>query len=238
MAKLALEVVGLQAWHDGFQILHGIHFNAAAGEAITLLGRNGSGRTTTLRALQGLTGKRAGSILIHGTESIHLPTSKIAHLGMGYCPESRDIFTGLTCEENLLLPPSTEDTLGGGMSLAEIYELFPYLEERRHLPGSHFSRGEQQMLAIARILRTGANILLLDAVSEGLAPVVVHALAHMITVLKEQGYTIVMVDQSPHFSASLASRFYLIENGTVATQLNSSDLPAHQDALNSMLGVV
>ncbi|MGH8466140.1 MAG: ABC transporter ATP-binding protein, partial [Pseudomonas sp.] len=188
MSTPALEISGLQAWYGESHILHGVDMRVGQGEVVTLLGRNGAGRTTTLRAILGLTGSRKGSVRIHGTEAIDLPTYKIAHLGVGYCPEERGIFASLSCEENLLLPPVV-GSLGGGMSLAEIYDMFPNLQERRHSPGTRLSGGEQQMLAVARILRTGANLLLLDEISEGLAPVIVQALARMITTLKQRGYT-------------------------------------------------
>jgi len=237
MTATALEVSDLHAWYGESHVLHGINFSVNQGEVVTLLGRNGSGRTSTLRAILGLTGARKGSIRIQGTESIHLPTYRIAHLGIGYCPEERGIFAGLSCEENLLLPPVVGDTLGGGMSLAEIYSMFPNLEERKHSPGTRLSGGEQQMLAVARILRTGANLLLLDEISEGLAPVIVQALARMITALKAKGYTIVMVEQNFHFAAPLADRFYVVEHGQIVEQIASSDLAAKQDTLNTLLGV-
>ncbi|MGE4370922.1 MAG: ABC transporter ATP-binding protein [Burkholderiaceae bacterium] len=217
--------------------MHGVNLSVSKGEVVTLLGRNGAGRTTTLRAILGLTGSRKGSIRIHGTESIDLPTYRIAHLGIGYCPEERGIFASLSCEENLLLPPVVGDTLGGGMSLAEIYEMFPNLEERKHSPGTRLSGGEQQMLAVARILRTGANLLLLDEISEGLAPVIVQALARMITTLKAKGYTIVMVEQNFRFAAPLADRFYVIEHGQVVEAFNSDELESKQESLNTLLGV-
>ena len=237
MTNLALEVTNLQAWYGESHVLHGVNFNVGQGEIVTLLGRNGSGRTTTLRALLGLTDTRTGSIRIQGTESIALPTYKIANLGIGYCPEERGIFSGLTCEENLLLPPTMNDTFGSSMSLAEIYEMFPNLKERRNSPGTRLSGGEQQMLAVARILRTGANLLLLDEISEGLAPVIVQALARMITALKEKGYTIVMVEQNFHFAAPLANRLYIMEHGVIIEQFESTELPAKQELLNTLLGV-
>lgn len=237
MTNLALEVTNLQAWYGESHVLHGVNFNVAQGEIITLLGRNGSGRTTTLRALLGLTGTRTGSIRIQGTESIDLPTYKIANLGIGYCPEERGIFSGLSCEENLLLPPTMNDTFGSSMSLDEIYDMFPNLKERRNSPGTRLSGGEQQMLAVARILRTGANLLLLDEISEGLAPVIVQALARMITALKAKGYTIVMVEQNFHFAAPLANRFYIMEHGVIIEQFESAELPAKQELLNTLLGV-
>lgn len=233
----ALEISDLHAWYGESHVLHGINLRVDQGEVITLLGRNGSGRSTTLRAMLGLTGSRTGSVRIRGTESIDLPTYKIAHLGIGYCPEERGIFAGLSCEENLLLPPPVGDTLGGGMSLAEIYDMFPNLEERKHSPGTRLSGGEQQMLAVARILRTGANLLLLDEISEGLAPVIVQALARMIKTLKEKNYTIVMVEQNFHFAAPLADHFYVVEHGQIVEQFNSAELPAKQTTLNALLGV-
>jgi len=233
----ALEISNLHAWYGESHVLHGVNLNVRKGEVVTLLGRNGSGRTTTLRAILGLTGSRKGSIRIQGTESIHLPTYRIAHLGIGYCPEERGIFAGLSCEENLLLPPVVGDTLGGGMSLAEIYDMFPNLEERKHSPGTRLSGGEQQMLAVARILRTGANLLLLDEISEGLAPVIVQALARMITALKAKDYTIVMVEQNFHFAAPLADRFYVMEHGQIVEEFTSDELSSKQDTLNTLLGV-
>ena len=237
MSTPALEIQDLHAWYGESHVLHGINLQVEKGEVVTLLGRNGAGRTSTLRAILGLTGSRKGSIRIHGTESINLPTYRIAHLGIGYCPEERGIFASLTCEENLLLPPVVGDTLGGGMSLSEIYEMFPNLEERKHSPGTRLSGGEQQMLAVARILRTGANLLLLDEISEGLAPVIVQALARMITTLKSKGYTIVMVEQNFRFAAPLADRFYVIEHGQVVEQFKANELESKQDALNTLLGV-
>jgi branched-chain amino acid transport system ATP-binding protein len=237
MSTSALEITDLHAWYGESHVLHGVNLNVGQGEVVTLLGRNGSGRTTTLRAILGLTGSRKGSIRIQGTESINLPTYRVAHLGIGYCPEERGIFAGLSCEENLLLPPTVGDTLGGGMSLAEIYDMFPNLQERKHSPGTRLSGGEQQMLAVARILRTGANLLLLDEISEGLAPVIVQALARMIKALKAKGYTIVMVEQNFRFAAPLADRFYVMEHGQIVEQFSSSELPAKQDVLNTLLGV-
>jgi branched-chain amino acid transport system ATP-binding protein len=232
----ALQIRGLQAWYGESHILHGVDLTVAPGEVVTLLGRNGAGRTTTLRAILGLTGSRKGSVCIHGTESIGLPTYKIAHLGIGYCPEERGIFSSLSCEENLLLPPPV-GALGGGMSLSEIYEMFPNLQERRHSQGTRLSGGEQQMLAVARILRTGANLLLLDEISEGLAPVIVQALARMIKTLKSRGYTIVMVEQNVHFAAPLADRFYVMEHGRIVEHFDASALAEKQDTLNELLGV-
>ncbi|MVW77923.1 ABC transporter ATP-binding protein [Bordetella sp. 02P26C-1] len=232
----ALEIHDLQAWYGESHILHGVNMQVTQGEVVTLLGRNGAGRTTTLRAILGLTGSRQGSVRIHGTEAIHLPTYKVAHLGIGYCPEERGIFASLSCEENLLLPPPV-GALGGGMSLTEIYDMFPNLHERRHSPGTRLSGGEQQMLAVARILRTGANLLLLDEISEGLAPVIVQSLARMIRALKQRGYTIVMVEQNFRFAAPLADRFYVMEHGQIVEHFEANQLQEKQDTLNELLGV-
>jgi branched-chain amino acid transport system ATP-binding protein len=206
------------------------------GEVVTLLGRNGAGRTTTLRAIMGLTGARTGSIKVNGVEAIRLPTHRIAHLGIGYCPEERGIFASLSTEENLMLPPKLA---GGaaGMSVAEIYEMFPNLYERRHSQGTRLSGGEQQMLAVARILRTGARLLLLDEISEGLAPVIVQALARMITTLKQKGYTIVMVEQNFRFAAPLADRFYVVEHGQIVETIAAPELNAKMPVLTELLGV-
>jgi branched-chain amino acid transport system ATP-binding protein len=230
-----LEVSELQAWYGESHILHGINFSVAPGEVVTLLGRNGAGRTTTLRAIMGLTGKRTGSIKINGVESIGLPTHKIAHLGVGYCPEERGIFSSLSTEENLLLPPAL--AVGKGMSLDVIYEMFPNLLERRNSQGTRLSGGEQQMLAVARILRTGARLLLLDEISEGLAPVIVQGLARMITTLKEKGYTIVMVEQNFRFAAPLADRFYVVEHGQIVETIAAPELNARMPVLTELLGV-
>ena len=236
MSTPALEISRLHAWYGESHILHGVDLTVHKGEVVTLLGRNGAGRTTTLRAILGLTGARKGSIKIHGTEAIDMHTFKVAHLGIGYCPEERGIFASLSCEENLLLPPPV-GPLGGGMSLSEIYEMFPNLLERRHSPGTRLSGGEQQMLAVARILRTGANLLLLDEISEGLAPVIVQALARMIMMLKSKGYTIIMVEQNFHFAAPLADRFYVMEHGKIVEHFESSELAAKQSVLKELLGV-
>ncbi|MDO8694160.1 MAG: ABC transporter ATP-binding protein [Sheuella sp.] len=236
MSTPALEISGLNAWYGESHILHGVDISVNKGEVVTILGRNGAGRTTTMRAILGLTGSRKGSIRIHGTESIDMETFKIAHLGLGYCPEDRGIFASLSCEENLLLPPPV-GPLGGGMSLSEIYEMFPNLLERRNSPGTRLSGGEQQMLAVARILRTGANLLLLDEISEGLAPVIVQALARMIKMLKSKGYTIVMVEQNFRFAAPLADRFYVMEHGQIVEHFEASELKEKQSVLNELLGV-
>lgn len=236
MNTSALEITDLQAWYGESHILHGVNLTVNKGEVVTLLGRNGAGRTTTLRAILGLTGSRKGSVRIHGQEAIDMPTFKIAHLGIGYCPEERGIFASLSCEENLLLPPIV-GVPGSGMTLTEIYEMFPNLLERRHSPGTRLSGGEQQMLAVARILRTGANLLLLDEISEGLAPVIVQALSRMIKMLKDKGYTIIMVEQNFHFAAPLADRFYVMEHGQIVEHFDASELKEKQSVLNELLGV-
>jgi branched-chain amino acid transport system ATP-binding protein len=232
----ALEISGLQAWYGESHILHSVDLSVKQGEVITLLGRNGAGRTTTLRAIMGLTGARKGSIRINGVEAINLPTHKIAHLGVGYCPEERGIFSSLSAEENLMLPPSVSQS-DKGMTIEEIYEMFPNLAERRNSQGTRLSGGEQQMLAVARILRTGARLLLLDEISEGLAPVIVQALARMITTLKQRGYTIVMVEQNFRFAAPLADRFYVMEHGQIVERFASGELQEKMPVLNALLGV-
>ncbi len=233
MAK-ALEICGLQAWYGESHILHEVNLSVEQGEVVTLLGRNGAGRTTTLRAIMGLTGRRTGSVKINGVEAIQLATHRIAHLGVGYCPEERAIFSSLSAEENLMLPPLLKE---GGMSVGEIYQMFPNLEERRHSQGTRLSGGEQQMLAVARILRTGAKLLLLDEISEGLAPVIVQALARMITALKAKGYTIVMVEQNFRFAAPLADRFYVMEHGQIVEAFGAAELDEKSGTLNELLGV-
>ena len=232
----ALEIVNLQAWYGESHILHNVHLSVNEGEVITLLGRNGAGRTTTLRAIMGLTGTRTGSIRINGVESIGMPTHKIAHLGVGYCPEERAIFSSLSTEENLMLPPVLKHA-GAGMGVDDIYAMFPNLYERRHSQGTRLSGGEQQMLAVARILRTGARLLLLDEISEGLAPVIVQGLARMITTLKAKGYTIVMVEQNFRFAAPLADRFYVVEHGQIVETIAAPELTAKMPLLTELLGV-
>ncbi len=233
----ALEISELQAWYGESHVLHGVDMLVQPGEVVTLLGRNGAGRTTTLRSILGLTGRRTGSVKVYGQETVGLSTHRIAHCGIGYCPEERGIFASLTCEENLLLPPRLKNTGNEGMSLDEIYAMFPNLAERRHSPGTRLSGGEQQMLAVARILRTGARLLLLDEISEGLAPVIVQTLGRMIVALRERGYTIVMVEQNFRFAAPLADRFYVMEHGRIAMQFVASQLEARMPVLNELLNV-
>lgn len=230
-----LKVDGLNAWYGESHVLHGIDLELAEGELITLLGRNGAGRTTTLRAIMGMVDRRTGSVSIRGREFIDVAAHRIAPLGgIGYCPEERGIFASLNVEENLLLPP----TVGkDGMSLEEIYGMFPNLKEVRKRMGTRLSGGEQQMLAIARILRTGAKLLLLDEITEGLAPVIVKTLGEAITRLKQRGYTIVLVEQNFRFAAPLADRHYIIEHGRVIDRIDAGDIAASMDRLNHYLSV-
>jgi branched-chain amino acid transport system ATP-binding protein len=236
MTTPALEIKDLQAWYGESHVLHGVDMVVQPGEVVTLLGRNGAGRTTTMRAVLGLTGARKGSIKVNGVETIHMPTHRIAHQGIGYCPEERGIFASLSCEENLLLPPVLKSA-DKGMSVDEIYAMFPNLAERRHSQGTRLSGGEQQMLAVARILRTGARLLLLDEISEGLAPVIVQALARMIHTLRGKGYTVVMVEQNFRFAAPLADRFYVMEHGRIVEKFGAAELEAKMPVLNELLGV-
>ncbi len=229
-----LRITDLHAFYGESHILHGVDFSVNRGEVVTLLGRNGAGRTTTLKSILGLVGHRSGSIMINGREAIAMPPHRIAHLGIGYCPEERGIFSSLSCEENLLLPPAVAST---GMSLDEIYDMFPNLKERRASQGSRLSGGEQQMLAVARILRTGAQLLLLDEISEGLAPVIVQALGRTIRTLRERGYTIVMVEQNFRFAAPLADRFYVMEHGRIVEGFSAGEMQSKMGMLHEFLGV-
>jgi len=229
-----LEVTNLQGWYGESHVLHGVNFHVDEGEVVTLLGRNGAGRTSTLRAIMGLIGRRTGSVKVHGQQTIDLPTHRIARLGIGYCPEERGIFSSLSAEENLLLPPTLA---AGGMSIDEIYTLFPNLRERAGSQGTRLSGGEQQMLAVARILRTGARLLLLDEISEGLAPVIVQKLAEMVTMLRQRGYTIVMVEQNYRFAAPLADRFLVMEHGEVVQEFRQAELQGQMASLHEYLGV-
>ncbi|MBV8657060.1 MAG: ABC transporter ATP-binding protein [Burkholderiales bacterium] len=229
-----LRVTGLHAFYGESHILHGIDFGVQRGELVTLLGRNGAGRTTTFKAIMGLTGRRAGSVMINGSEAISLPTHKIAHLGVGWCPEERAIFSSLSVEENLNLPPKVRSD---GMKVEELYELFPNLWERRKSQGTRLSGGEQQMLAMARILRTGARLLLLDEITEGLAPVIVKKLGETVKLLKSRGYTIVLIEQNFRFAAGIADRHYVIEHGRVVDSVSADELAQSSDRLNRYLGV-
>lgn len=229
-----LRISNLHAWYGESHILHGVDLTVHKGEVVTLLGRNGAGRTTTIKSIMGLVGKRTGSITINGRESIDMAPHNIAKLGLGYCPEERGIFASLSCEENLMLPPVIAE---GGMPINEIYEMFPNLLERKNSPGTRLSGGEQQMLAVGRILRTGAKLLLLDEISEGLAPVIVQALARMILSLKAKGFTIIMVEQNFRFAAPLADRFYVMEHGRIIEGFAASELKAKMPMLHEYLGV-
>jgi branched-chain amino acid transport system ATP-binding protein len=235
MADAVLEVADLHAWYGESHVLHGMDFTVRRGEVVTLLGRNGAGRTSTLKAILGLVGRRSGSIKVDGAETIAWPTHRIAQRGIGYCPEERGIFASLSVEENLMLPPQTGTV---GMSVDEIYAMFPNLRERRATAqGTKLSGGEQQMLAMARILRSGAHLLLLDEITEGLAPVIVQALARVIVKLKERGFTIVLVEQNFRFAAPLADRHYVVEHGRVAQAFDARELDARTGMLHEYLGV-
>ena len=229
-----LRITDLHAFYGESHILHGVDLRVNRGEVVTLLGRNGAGRTTTLKSIMGLVGRRTGSIMINGSESVAMAPHRIAQMGLGYCPEERGIFASLTCEENLMLPPAVAS---GGMTIDEIYAMFPNLAERRNSQGTRLSGGEQQMLAVARILRTGARLLLLDEISEGLAPVIVQALARMIRTLRERGFTVIMVEQNFRFAAPLADQFYVMEHGRIVEGFRASELTAKMDMLHEYLGV-
>ena len=229
-----LRVSDLHAFYGESHVLHGMDFTVRRGECISLLGRNGAGRSTTLRAIMGLTGKRTGSIMMNGREVIRMPSHRIAQLGVGYCPEERGIYSSLSCEENLLLPPQVGS---GGMSVEELYDMFPNLLERKNSQGTRLSGGEQQMLALARILRTGAKLLLLDEISEGLAPVIVQKLGEIIRTLKQRDYTIVLVEQNFRFAAPLADRMFIVEHGQIAAEIAQDQLQEKLGFLQEMLGV-
>lgn len=233
-APLAIQLKDLHAWYGESHILHGVNMDVRQGEVVSLLGRNGAGRSTTLRAIMGLVGKRAGTIQVHGVETIRMAPHQIARLGVGFCPEERGIMTSLTCQENLMLPPKVAE---GGMSVEEIYDMFPNLKARRNSPGGRLSGGEQQMLAVGRILRTGAKTLLLDEISEGLAPVIVQALARMIRELRQRGFTVLMVEQNFRFAAPLADRFYIMERGLIVREFSAEELQANMHMLHEYLGV-
>ncbi|WP_018403183.1 ABC transporter ATP-binding protein [Marinobacter gelidimuriae] len=229
-----LRVSGLHAFYGESHILHGIDLVVNRGELVTLLGRNGAGRSTTLKAIMNMVGRRTGSIMINGEETMSCAPRHIAHLGVGFCPEHRGIFAALNVEENLTLPPVVRS---GGMSLEEIYTMFPNLYQRRASPGTKLSGGEQQMLALARILRTGANMLLLDEITEGLAPVIVEKLGEVLMNLKSKGLTIILVEQNFHFTAPLADRHYVVEHGQIAEEVSASELDSKRSLLNGYLGV-
>jgi branched-chain amino acid transport system ATP-binding protein len=234
MANTFLDIKDLHGWYGESHVLHGVNLKVDEGEVVTLLGRNGAGRTSTLRAILGLIGSRKGSIKVLGQETISMAPHRIARLGLGYCPEERGIFSSLSAEENLMLPPRLGE---GGMTVEQIYAMFPNLKERANSQGTRLSGGEQQMLAVARILRTGARLLLLDEMSEGLAPVIVQKLAEMVGALRRQGYTIVMVEQNFRFAAPLADRFLVMEHGQVIQEFTQAELPSRLERLHEYLGV-
>ena len=229
-----LEVTGLHAWYGESHVLHGMDFTIEEGEVATLLGRNGAGKTTTLRAIMGILGHRAGSIRFRGSELIGLPSNRIARLGIAYCPEERGIFASLDVEENLMLPPTVRP---GGMGVEEIYAIFPNLRDRRRSQGTKLSGGEQQMLAIGRILRTGATLLLLDEPTEGLAPVIIQQIGDVIRALKQKGFTVLLVEQNFRFASTIADRHYIVENGRVVDSFGNADLARNLGKLHDYLGV-
>jgi branched-chain amino acid transport system ATP-binding protein len=229
-----LSVANLQAWYGESHILHGVDFTVNSGEVVTLLGRNGAGKTTTLKSVMGIIGKRTGSIKFGGEEIIRLSSDRIARMGVAFCPEERGIFASLDVRENLLLPPVVRS---GGLSLEQIFELFPNLKERLNSQGTKLSGGEQQMLAIARILRTGARFLMLDEPTEGLAPVIIQQIGHTIARLKSEGFTILLVEQNFRFAATVADRYYIVEHGKIIDGFANSELQANMDKLHTYLGV-
>jgi branched-chain amino acid transport system ATP-binding protein len=233
-ATPVLSVKNLEAWYGESHILHGINFDVRPGEVVTLLGRNGAGKTTTLKSVMGIIGKRTGSVMFEGKDIIRLPSERIARLGVAFCPEERGIFSSLDVKENLMLPPTIRS---GGMSLEQIFELFPNLKERLSSQGTKLSGGEQQMLAIARILRTGARFLMLDEPTEGLAPVIIQQIGRMISRLKSEGFTILLVEQNFRFASTLADRFYIVEHGKIIDAFSNSELQANMDKLHTYLGV-
>jgi len=233
-AATVLTVENLQAWYGESHILHGINFNVKAGEVVTLLGRNGAGKTTTLKSIMGIIGKRTGSVKFEGTEIIKAQSDKIAKLGVAFCPEERGIFASLDVRENLMLPPTIRP---GGLSLDQIFELFPNLKERLDSQGTKLSGGEQQMLAIGRILRTGARFLMLDEPTEGLAPVIIQQIGHTIQRLKSEGFTILLVEQNFRWASTVADRFYIVEHGKIIDGFANSELSANMDKLHTYLGV-
>jgi branched-chain amino acid transport system ATP-binding protein len=234
MADILLKIEGLHAWYGESHILHGVGFEIGRGELVTLLGRNGAGKTTTLKSIMGIVERRRGSVTFDGRETVGLPSDVIARQGIAYCPEERGIFSSLNVEENMLLPPQVKP---GGMSLSEIYQLFPNLLERRRSQGTKLSGGEQQMLAIGRILRTGANMLLFDEPTEGLAPVIVQRIGEVIRTLKSRGFTILLVEQNFHFAATVADRHYVMEDGRVVDTMSAADVAGNIGKLQAYLGV-
>ena len=230
-----LEVKGLQAWYNELHILHGVDLDVREGEVVTLLGRNGAGKTTTLKSIMGIVGKRSGSVMFLGRELIGLPIERIARLGVALCPEERAVFASLTVKENLFLPPQIART--GGMGVDRIYELFPNLRERLASGGGKLSGGEQQMLAIARILRTGARFLMLDEPTEGLAPVIIQQIGRTIAELKRAGFTILLVEQNFRFASTLADRFFVMEHGRIIDAFTNAELDGKMDMLHEALGV-
>ncbi|CAN7166460.1 ABC transporter ATP-binding protein [Rhizobium rhizogenes] len=233
MAAL-LEVQGLNAWYGESHILHGVDMKVAEGETITILGRNGVGKTTTLRTIVGIVRARKGKIAFAGADMMQVPLHKTAHKGIGFVPEERGIFSTLTVHENLMLPPVVA---AGGMTVDEIFELFPNLHERRNSPGTKLSGGEQQMLAMARILRTGVRMLLLDEPTEGLAPVIVQRIGEVLRKLRERGMTILLVEQNFRFASRIADRFYLMDHGQMVAEFPVGELPERMDMLHKVLGV-
>jgi branched-chain amino acid transport system ATP-binding protein len=234
MPEPLLKVAGLQAWYGESHILHGVDFEIGEGELVTLLGRNGAGKTTTLKSVMGIVDKRSGSVTFAGNEIVRMTSDQVARAGIAYCPEERGIFSSLNVEENLLLPPIVQP---GGMTVAEIYQLFPNLLERRRSQGTKLSGGEQQMLAIGRILRTGAKLLLLDEPTEGLAPVIVQRIGEAVRQLKARGFTILLVEQNFHFAATVADRHYVVEDGRVIDMIAAADVQGSLDKLHAYLGV-
>ena len=229
-----LKVRGLEAWYGESHVLHGIDFDVNPGEVVTLLGRNGAGKTTTLKSIIGIMGKRKGSVMLEGQETIGLPSRAIARLGIGFVPEERGIYSSLNVEENLMLPPQVKP---GGLSLDEIFTLFPNIKERLKSQGTKLSGGEQQMLAIGRILRTGARFLLLDEPTEGLAPVIIDQIGATIRKLKQDGFTIILVEQNFRFAQTVADRHYIVDQGKVVDMIPNAELDANIDKLHGYLGV-
>lgn len=234
MAKPLLEVSNLNAWYGESHILHGVNMTVGEGETITILGRNGVGKTTTLRTIMGIIRERKGEIRFAGKDMLGVPLHRTAHAGLGFVPEERGIFSTLTVDENLMLPPVVAE---GGMPLDEIYALFPNLHERRSSPGTKLSGGEQQMLAIARILRTGVKLLILDEPTEGLAPVIVQRIGEVLKTLKQRGMTVLMVEQNFRFASRVADRFYLMDHGKMVADFPVGELPGRMDTLHKVLGV-